>query len=247
MEDNMNRRTFLKSVPVVAALAAAKAGFSADANTASGTAPQAGSTSSPQAQPIAQTEGVIKLNQPDLTKGISVMEALKKRKSERNLSDKKLTLQQLSEVLWAADGVNRPDGKRTSPAAMAKYAVDIYAVLPEGVYLYDVAKHELAPVAKGDFRKQAGMQDFVYIAPVNLVYVLNLKNWQDESRPILEQKRDRWIAVELGCIAQNVHLYCASEGLGTVIRGMIDEKKFSEVIKVKPEQILMAQTVGCTK
>jgi nitroreductase len=130
---------------------------------------------------------------------------------------------------------------------MAKYAVDIYVVLPEGVYLYDVAKHELTPVAKGDFRKQAGMQDFVYIAPVNLVYVLNLKNWQDKSRPIPEQKRDRWINVELGCIAQNVYLYCASEGLGTTVRGMIDEKKFSELIKVKPEQILLAQTVGCVK
>jgi hypothetical protein len=239
MEDNMNRRTFLKSVPALAMLASAKAGFPADANTATGAAPQA--------QPVIGTDGVIKLNQPDLKRGVSMMEALSKRKSERNLSDKKLTLQQLSEVLWAADGVNRPDGKRTSPAARAKYAVDIYVVLPEGVYLYDVAKHELTPVVKGDFRKQAGMQDFVYIAPVNLVYVLNLKNWQDESRPMPEQKRDRWIAVELGCIAQNVHLYCASEGLGTVIRGMIDEKKFSEVIKVKPEQILMAQTVGNLK
>jgi hypothetical protein len=235
----MNRRTFLKSVPALAMLASAKAGFSADANTATGTAPQV--------QPVIGTDGVIKLNQPDLKKGVPMMEALSKRKTERNLSDKKLTQQQLSEVLWAADGVNRPDGKRTSPAAMAKYAVDIYVVLPEGVYLYDVAKHELTLITKGDFRKESGMQDFVYVASVNLVYVLNLKNWQDMSRPILEQKRDRWIDVELGCIAQNVHLYCASEGLGTVIRGMIDEKKFSEVIKVKPEQILMAQTVGCLK
>jgi nitroreductase len=233
----MNRRTFLKSVPALAMLASTKVGFSADANTATGAAQQ----------PIAEAEGVIKLSKPDLKKGVPMMEALSKRKSERNLSDKKLTLQQLSEVLWAADGVNRPDGKRTSPAAMAKYAVDIYAVLPEGVYLYDVAKHELTLVAKGDFRKDSGRQDFVYIAPLNLVYVLNLKNWQDMRMPIPEQKRDRWIAVEMGCIAQNVHLYCASEGLGTVIRGMIDESRFSEVIKVKPEQILMAQTVGCVK
>ena len=231
----MNRRTFLKSVPALAILASAETGLTQDVNTAT--------ASAPQAQPVIQTDGVIKLNQPDLSKGISIMASLKKRKSERNISDKKLTLQQLSEVLWAADGVNRPDGKRTSPAAMAKYAVDIYVALPEGVYLYDVAKHELTPVAKGDFRKQAGMQDFVYIAPVNLVYVLNLKNWQNMS----DQKRDRWIAVELGCIAQNVHLYCASEGLGATIRGMIDEKKFSEVIKVKPEQILLAQTVGYPK
>lgn len=233
----MNRRTFLKSVPALAMLASAKTAFSADANTMTSAAPQA----------VIETEGVIKLIQPDLKKGISTMEALSKRRTDRNLSDKKLTLQQLSEVLWAADGVNRPDGKRTAPAARAKYAVDIYAVLPEGVYFYDVAKHELKLVVKGDFRKESGMQDFVYIAPLNLVYVLNLKDWQDTSRPMPEQKRDRWISVELGCISQNVHMYCASEGLGTVIRGMIDENKFSEVIKVKPEQILMAQTVGYLK
>ncbi len=240
----MDRRTFLKSVPALAMLASAKVGFSADANTAGSAAPQ---PASGEVSPGSGAEGVIKLVKPDLKKGIPTMEALSKRRTDRGLSDKKLTQQQLSEVLWAADGVNRPDGKRTAPAAMAKYAVDIYAVLPEGIYLYDVAKHELTLVAKGDFRKECGMQDFVYIAPLNLVYVLNLKNWQDMSRPIPETKRARWIDVELGCITQNVHIYCASEGLGTVIRGMIDENKFSEVIKVKPEQILMAQTVANLK
>jgi hypothetical protein len=235
----MNRRTFLKSVPALAVLASAKSGFTQDANTATSAAPQV--------QPVTQTDGVIKLNPPDLNKGIPLMAALKKRKTQREISDKKLTLQQLSEVLWAADGVNRPDGKRTSPAAMAKYAVDIYVVLPEGVYLYDVAKHELTPIAKGDFRKSAGTQDFVFIAPVNLVYVLNLKNWQNLSRPVPEQKRDLWIHCEVGFLAQNVYLYCASEGLGATVRGMIDQKKFGEVIKVKPEQVVLAQTIGYPK
>ena len=235
----MNRRTFLKAVPAFSVLAAAKSSFSQDANTAS--------SSTQQLQPVTQADGVIKLNPPDLNKGISVMQALKKRKTQRDISDKKLTLQQLSDLLWAADGINRPDGKRTAPAAMAKYAVDIYVVLPEGVYLYDVAKHELTPIAKGDFRKLAGMQDFVFIAPVNLVYVLNLKNWQDMSRPVPEQKRDLWVHVEVGLVAQNVNLYCASEGLGATVRGMIDEKKFSEVIKVKPEQVVLAQTIGYPK
>jgi SagB-type dehydrogenase family enzyme len=237
-EDKMNRRTFLKSVPALAVLASAQSGFSEE-NTVAGSADEL--------QAAIAKGGVIKLNQPDLNKGVPLMTALKKRKTERNISDKKLTLQQLSELLWAADGVNRPDGKRTSPAAMAKYAVDIYVVLPEGVYLYDVAKHELAPVAKGDFRKEAGKQDFVYIAPVNLVYVVNLKNWQNLSRPVPSDKRDLWIHIEAGCIVQNVYLYCASEGLGATVRGYIDEKKFSEVIKVKPEQVVLAQTIGHPK
>ena len=231
----MNRRTFLKSVPALAILASAKTSFSQDANTA---------TISTE---IPQTDGVIKLNPPDLNKGISIMQALKKRKTQRNISDKKLTLQQLSELLWAADGINRPNGKRTAPAAMAKYAVDIYVVLPEGVYLYDVAKHELTPIAKGDFRKQAGMQDFVYIAPVNLVYVLNLKNWQNARRPVSNEKRGLWTHIEVGLIAQNVNLYCASEGLGATVRGLIDGKRFGEVIKVKPEQVVLAHTIGYPK
>jgi hypothetical protein len=229
----------------------AKAGSSADANKAVGATPQAQPVAgaAPQDKPAAEAVEVIKLLQPDLKKGIPVMEALSKRKTEKNLSDKKLTLQQLSEVLWAADGVNRPNGKRTAPAAMGKYAVDIYAVLPEGVYFYDVAKHELKLVAKGDYRRECGMQDFVYIAYLNLVYVLNLKEWQATPWPVPENKRDRWIACELGCITENVNIYCASEGLGAVIRGAIavDESKFSKVIKVKPEQILLAQTIGCVK
>ena len=235
----MNRRTFLKSVPALAVLASARSSFSEDANTAS--------SSTRQLQPVPKTDGVIKLSPPDLNKGIPLMAALKKRRTQREILDKKLTLQQLSELLWAADGINRPDGKRTAPAAMAKYAVDIYVVLLEGVYLYDVAKHELTPIAKGDFRKQAGMQDFVYIAPVNLVYVLNLKNWQNLSRPVPNEKRDLWTHIEVGLIAQNVNLYCASEGLGATVRGLIDGKRFGEVIKVKPEQVVLAQTIGHPK
>src|SRR4030042_335735 len=191
----MTRRTFLKSVPALAMLASAETGFSADVNTAAGSAQQV----------IAGD--VIKLSKPDLKKGVPTMEALSKRKSDRNYSDRKLTLQQLSEVLWAADGRNRPDGKRTAPTAIFMYAVDIYAVLPEGVYLYSVAKHELTVVVKGDFRKDTATQeypqDFVYTVPLNLVYVLNFsKNWQAAS---VNKNRDRWVAVELGCIAQNVH------------------------------------------
>jgi nitroreductase len=233
----MNRRTFLKSVPALTVLASANTSFSNDANEA---------TVANQ-QPVPQTYDVIKLNPPDLNKGISLMQALKKRKTNRDISDKRVTLQQLSDLLWAADGINRPDGKRTSPAAMGIYCVDIYVVLPEGVYLYDSAKHELKPVAKGDFRKAAGMQDFVFIAPLNLVYVFTLKNPKDAPAPVPEEKRKIWGDVEVGCMVQNVYLYCASQGLATVVRGMVDQKKFGETIKVKPEQIVVAQTIGYPK
>lgn len=235
----MNRRAFLKTVPALAVLAAAKTGLTQDTNT--------GAAPAPQLQPAISTDDVIKLNPPDLDKGISIMQALKKRKTNRNITDKKLTLQQLSELLWAADGVNRPDGKRTSPAAMAIYSVDIYVVLPEGVYLYDVAKHQLGLIAKGDFRKLAGTQDFVYIAPVNLVYVLNFKGWQNARSQVSDEKRTLWVHCEVGFLAQNVYLYCASEGLGSTVRGIIDQKKFGELIKVRPEQVVLAQTVGHPK
>jgi hypothetical protein len=226
----MNRRMFLKAVPAIGVLGITSSSFSEDANT----------TNNVNIEPGA--DGVIKLNPPDLNGGISLMQALKKRKTTRDMSDKKLTLQQLSDLLWSADGVNRPDGKRTAPAAKAVYSVNIYVVLPEAVCLYDVAKHQLTPVAKGDFRKSTGAQDFIYIAPVNLVYVLNAKSPKDSFVP---NSRDKY--VEVGCLAQNVYLYCASQGLAATARGGVDQKKFGEVIKAKPEQIALAQTVGYPK
>ena len=241
----MNRRTFLKAVPAIGMLGVTTLGFSEDANTVAKAGRDANTAG--QLQPVADA---IKLNPPDLNKGISLMQALKKRKTIRDISDKKLTPQQLSDLLWVADGVNRPDGKRTSPAAMGIYCIDTYVVLPEGVYLYDPAKQELKSVAKGDFRKSAGMQDFVFTAPVNLVYVFTLKNPPNAPPgrpPIPEEKRKIWADVEVGCIVQNVYLYCASEGLATVVRGMLDQKKFGELLKVKPEQIIVAQTVGYPK
>jgi nitroreductase len=91
------------------------------------------------------------------------------------------------------------------------------------------------------------MQDFVFSAPVNLVYVYNPKDAKNPRMPVPQEKRLVWIDVEVGCMVQNVYLYCASEGLATVVRGMIDQKKFGEIIKVKPEQVIIAQTVGFPK
>jgi nitroreductase len=211
-------------------------------------------TSCGQTQPAAKPDEAklttIKLEQPKLDKGIPVMQALSKRHSTRTITESKLSPQQLSEILWAADGVNRPDNHRTSPSAMARYPVDIYAVLPEGVYLYEPIKHDLVPVVAGDFRKQAGRQDFVYIAPLNLVYVADLDRFKLGAQPtnLPEDTMLQWAAIEAGCQAQNVYLYCASEGLGTVIRGTIDSAAFGKVINARPSQrVLCAQTVGHPK
>ncbi|MGA2172977.1 MAG: SagB/ThcOx family dehydrogenase [Sedimentisphaerales bacterium] len=246
----MNRRMFLKAVPAIGVLGVTKLSFSGEAGTVAAAVKDANAAAGgKQILPVAEADGAIKLNPPDLNNGISLMQALKKRKTNRDISNKGITQQQLSDLLWAADGVNRPDGKRTSPAAMGIYCVDIYVVLPEGIYLYDAAKHELKPVAKGDFRKLAGMQDFVFIAPLNLVYVFTLRNPKDAPAraPVQEEKRKIWGDVEVGCMVQNVYLYCASQGLAAVVRGMVDQKKFGEAVKVKPEQIIVAQTIGYPK
>jgi hypothetical protein len=132
LENDMNRRTFLRAVPALGVLGVTNLSFSKDANDTSAVVDVN--------KPIAPIGEPIKLNTPELDKGVSLMQALKKRKSGRSYSDKKLTQQQLSDMLWAADGVNRPDKKRTSPAAMGIYNTDIYVVLAEGIYLYGPVK-----------------------------------------------------------------------------------------------------------
>jgi nitroreductase len=194
---------------------------------------------------------VINLNPPDLNKGIPVMQALKKRRSVRELSDKRLTLQQLSELLWAANGVNREDGKRTAPAALNIQGVDIYVVLPEGVYLYEPVKNQLLPAAQGDYRKQAGMQDFVHVAPVNLVYVgdfQKLNQLPPFAKNVTSDEKLKWAYIAAGLQAENVNLYAASEGLGATVRMSVDKEGLGKTIKLRPEQtIIVAQTIGYPK
>jgi SagB-type dehydrogenase family enzyme len=172
------------------------------------------------------------------------MQALKERKTSRSFSDKKLADQVLSNLLWAAFGVNRSDGRRTAPSARNWQEIDIYVATADGLFLYEARPHSLKELLTDDLRAATGMQDFVGTAPVNLVYVADL----DKVGAQPGDDRNLFVGADCGFIAQNVYLYCASEGLSTVARGMVDREKLAKVMKLRPEQrILLAQTVGYPK
>jgi SagB-type dehydrogenase family enzyme len=187
----------------------------------------------------------IKLPQPQTEIGKPLMQCLKLRQSSREYSKKPLPLQVLSNLLWAADGINRPEsGKRTAPTAMNNQEVDIYVTLPEGLYLYNAKEHSLEMILPEDIRAMAGKQDFVKDAALNLVYVADFSKMgkaKDEDKVI-------YSAADVGFIAQNVYLYCASEGLAVVIRAFVEKELLAKNMNLKPEQhIILSQTVGYPK
>ena len=187
---------------------------------------------------------VIPLPKPQTSGGMPLMHALAERKSAREFAADKLPAQVLSNLLWAAYGVNRPDGRRTAPSAMNEQTVDIYVTLPEGAYLYKAREHRLDLVAPGDFRAAAGQQSFVAEAPLNLVYVADTAKLASSSA----DDKLLYTGAETGFIGQNVYLFCASEGLATVVRAMVDRPPLAKILKLRPEQrITLSQTVGYPK
>lgn len=184
----------------------------------------------------------IQLPPPQMESGKPLMQALKDRKSMRSFSQKELPDQVLSDLLWAANGINRPDsGKRTAPTAKNLQEIDVYVIKAEGAYLYDARANTLVPVVSGDIRKTSGTQDFVARAPVNLVFVADLS----KMAGMPEQDAMFYAATDTGFVSQNVYLYCSSAGLATVVRAWVDKAELSKAMKLKPEQgIILAQTVG---
>ncbi len=188
---------------------------------------------------------IIKLPAPQLDGGKTLMQALKERKSERSFDVKKLPANILSNMLWAACGINRPAAaKRTAPSAMNKQSIDIYVALPEGLYLYEAKTHALKPVVIQDIRALTGKQSFVAKAPVTLIYVADYKKMGNMSN----DEKNFYAATDTGFISENVYLFCASEGLGTVVRGSIDKEALAKAMKLGDHQkIVLAQTVGYVK
>jgi nitroreductase len=191
----------------------------------------------------AQTEAArqIPLPKPQTDGGKPLMQVLKDRRSTRAFADRKLSEQVLSNLLWSACGINRSDGKRTAPSAMNRQEVDVYVVLAEGAFLYDPKGNALKQVSSADLRAQAGTQDFVKDAPVNLIYVADTAKMRGGA----EETKVLWYGVATGAITQNVYLYCASEGLVTVVRAFVDRGVLAKSLSLRPEQrIALAQTVG---
>lgn len=188
----------------------------------------------------------IALPAPQKTGGMPLMDALSKRATARSFDPaRELSQQQLSNLLWAAWGVNRGDGKRTAPSANNKQEIDIYVLLRQGAYRYDAKAHSLVAVAAGrDVRELGGVQAFVKDAPVTLVLVADLSKLSQKT----EAAKREVAAVNAGFIAQNIYLQCASEGLVTGTRMMLDREKLAPALSLKNTQwAVIANSVGHAK
>jgi len=191
---------------------------------------------------LAQDLKPIVLLPPQTDGGRPLMQVLKDRKTTRDFAPDKLPVQVLSNLLWAAFGVNRPDGRRTAPSAMNWQEIDIYVATSDGLFLYDAKANRLEPILAQDVRSATGTQPFVATAPLNLLYVA------DTSKTGSASDTELYTGADAGFISQNVYLFCASENLATVVRGSVDRTVLAKIMKLRPEQkILLAQTVGYPK
>lgn len=174
--------------------------------------------------------------------GMTFTQVLQKRKTTREFSDREVSLETLSHLLWCAFGINRPDGAhRTAPSAKNWQEIDIYVAMEHGLYVFDPHAFMLHSIRKDDIRAATGWQDFVPHVPINLIYVADLAKM--DAAPRKEQRF--YAALDTGFISQNVYLFCAAEGLATVVRGWVDRPALAGIMGLGPEQrIIVAQSVG---
>jgi len=193
----------------------------------------------------AQTAPTLELPPPRASGGKPFIDTLKLRRSVRDYADKPLPAQVLSDLLWAAFGVNRPtSGDRTAPSWRHAIEIGIYVTTAEGVWRFEPQGHRLKPHLRGDIRARTGVQDFVGTAPVNLVYVADGNRMEGAS----PQDKRLWAFTDTGFIGQNVYLFCASEGLASVFRGSLDREALARTLQLdRQEFITCAQSVGYPK
>jgi nitroreductase len=230
----MNRRRFVKTIPALAALAGSASGYSLHV------------PGSQELQPIV-------LPPPEKEGGKSVLASLLERKTIRTISSKELPMQTISNLLWAAFGVNRDSaafGKkgRTAPSASNSQEIDLYVALPNGVYIYEAIDHCLFPVAEGDFRARAGRRG-AENAPISVFYIADLSRYDlgpsQPDRAIGDPEVQKsYYYTDTGFIAQNIYLYAASFGLAAWFHNC-DKKNTINEFNLKPNQrVLFAQSIG---
>ncbi|MDR1985152.1 MAG: SagB/ThcOx family dehydrogenase [Prevotellaceae bacterium] len=193
----------------------------------------------------AQNLQIIKLNEPNKNRGTSVMQALENRQSTREFSTEKLSLQDLSDLLWATNGINRPDGRRTAATARNNQDIDVYAIMEEGAYFYDAKANELQPVAEGDFRGLiADAQLSVKDAPVSLLVVSDISRFTGLD----VDRQKQWGALDAGIVSQNIMIFAAGCGFVTVPRVYMKTDELKKVLKLTETQIPMINNpVGYSK
>ncbi|NCC50965.1 MAG: SagB/ThcOx family dehydrogenase [Spartobacteria bacterium] len=201
--------------------------------------------SEPEAEAPSSHE-VMQLPTPRQDGGMPVLTALKNRHTSRAFSERPLPPQVLSDLLWAAFGVNRPDsGMRTAPSSYNWQDISIYVFTAEGVWIYNAGEHQLTPVMSGDHRKLAGMQSYVAEAPLSLVYVSDFAKMTRGDSVFSDEYKLMMGCIDAGHISQNVYLFCASEGLGCVARASVDREQFTKTFNLPDSmKVILGQTVG---
>jgi len=197
----------------------------------------------PAARSLAGEPAPITLPLPQTDGGKPLMQALGLRATSRAFAPDPIPAQTLSNLLWAAWGINRPaDGKRTAPSARNWQEIDLMVVRADGTFLYDAAANRLRPVAAGDHRSLTGVQPFAKDAPLTLLLVADTSRMKGAEK---DPDQRQWIWADAGFISQNIYLFCASEGLATGVRALVDRPALAKALGLKEHQvILLAQSVG---
>ncbi|WP_288148895.1 SagB/ThcOx family dehydrogenase [Bacteroides acidifaciens] len=179
---------------------------------------------------MLSAQKTIQLPPTAIPTNVTLMKALSHRQSVREFSTKDISLQELSNLLWAANGINRKNGKRTAPSALNAQDIDIYVCRADGGYLYEPQSNTLKQITGKDLRNEvAGSQDFVKNAPVCLVLVSN-------EAKFTKGGGEKWEGVDAGYVSQNICLYCSATNLATVPRGSMNTAALKKELKLTDKQ-----------
>lgn len=191
----------------------------------------------------AFSQNTIILPKPEFGKSKSLMECLKLRKTTRNFNNKKIDNQVISNILWAANGLNRPEeNKFTSPTAMNMQELDIYLAKEDGLYFYNPIEHSIKKIHENDIRKETGTQVFVGTADFELIIIADTKKMSKVQDPA---KYNFYASRDAGYVSQNIYLICASEEIGTVARGSFDNDKIIKLMNLDNSKfVTLVHTIG---